>query len=427
MRFENDSQLRVKSKEQSEKLLRLIFAETDLIQFQTIKGKDAGFIKHWTIDQFLENVEQFQNLNDQGYNVYFGINARDEEAAKEAAEKSGEEPTLTKSGAVIFGNAAFIDIDSCEVSEGREQVEAAVGEFPTADWMSGGGYQAVYVFDGPVPITSWKAIQSGLIQNVEGLDSTIADPPQLARLPGFFNVKAKYGPDFPFSEIAHLDDGLFFRPEDFPQCQVFENEVVESSIEVPDGYLSKAAKAFLEDGTLPASDNGEPVGRRQMAFRVACEAKASNIDQDKITEQIVEACASLDLDLDDLDDLPRQVNNAYKKDCLPKIDEEDLPTIKLPEIDRTPKLNLRPTKNGWVATVRVGGEPFVNALNIEKEKDRAKFVEALQAKWPDEDFSGIESDLMKAAAGDSDEMESTFTFETKEIEAGHILRPPFPF
>ena len=66
MRFSNNESLQQKSKDQAERLLQLIFQSDDLIQFQALKGKKS-FIKYWTIDQFLENIEQFQNLNDEGY------------------------------------------------------------------------------------------------------------------------------------------------------------------------------------------------------------------------------------------------------------------------------------------------------------------------------------------------------------------------
>ncbi|MGI9458400.1 MAG: hypothetical protein ACR2NF_00235, partial [Pirellulales bacterium] len=174
MRFTNNEQLQQKSKDQADRLLRLIFQADDLIQFQALKGKKS-FIKYWSIDQFVENIEQFQNLNDEGYNIYFGINPRAEESAK--------------SSAVKIAHAAFIDIDGVEVSTGRDMFESDFGYYPTADWKSGGGYQAICLFDGPIPVNVWQSIQTGLIQAVHSMDSTIGDPPQLARLPGFFNVK----------------------------------------------------------------------------------------------------------------------------------------------------------------------------------------------------------------------------------------------
>lgn len=399
---------------ESLKLLRRLFEPADIFELRAIKAKKVQHI-FCTLDEYVGHHSRLCQLNDEGFNIYFGVLPR-----ASAGGTSGED--------VLPGRVLCIDIDKASPEELLERVAAAGLPKPHATLSTGGGGQGFWRCSEPIEPEAWVALQAGIIAAVAGADATIKDKPRVMRLAGFRNRKRCYGPAFPLATIIDFQEQGEVDAVSFPkvrQCSAGDDG--PPAIKVPDGYLSEKARAFLERGELlPAKGGGVP-SRRQTAFAVACEAKASNIPLDDITARIIDRLAELGLEDVDLEDAERQIANAYARDRSPNVDAADLPRVVLPA--SKPRYTVHAAGGGKVAvTVRHRDRSYTDTIDTSKAEARRRLLrQAGKQLGPEADLEELSAKLEAVAAGDFvPEPPAPTAAElavAEEVEGNLIVRP----
>jgi hypothetical protein len=411
--FGTDTEAVNHSLRESHKLLCRLFDPTDCIELRAIKGKKVRHI-YCTTDSYPEHHRQLCKLNDEGLNIYFGVLPR---AA--AGGTTGED--------VLPGRVLCIDRDKASPEELLAAIEEAGLPKPHATTNSGGGGQGFWVCSEPIELEQWVALHRGIIAAVKGADASIDKKPQLMRLPGFRNRKEKYGPAFPLACIFNFEEEGEVDATDFPKGVVCSGDPdAPPAIKVPDGYLSERARAFLERGELyPAKGGGEP-SRRQTAFAVACEARASNIPHEEITARIIDRLAELGLGDEELEDVERQIANAYAKERSPNVDAADLPKVVLPE--GKPRLKLHSSGGKLAVTVRYRDKSYTDTIDCSKAELRRRLLrQAGKQLGEGADLAELGEQLEKIAAGDIVPEPAPATAadlaQAEEVEGSLIVRP----
>jgi hypothetical protein len=399
---------------ESLKQLTRLFDPGDIIELRAIKAKQ---VRHFfcTLDDYVEHHPQLCQLNDQGFSIYFGVLPR--------AAAGG-----TTSADVVAGRVLCIDIDKVSPEQLLERVAAAGLPKPHLTVSTGGGGQGFWRCSEPIEPDAWVALQAGIIKAVEGADATIKDKPRLMRPAGFYNRKPCYAPTFPLATIIDFEEEGHVDAAAFPKGAVCSVDADGSSaIAVPDGYLSEKARAFLERGELlPAKGGGVP-SRRQTAFAVACEARASRIPFEDITERIIDRLAELGLEDADLEDAERQIANAYAKERSPNVDAADLPRVKLPATK--PRHTIHAAGDGKVVVrVRHRDKSFTDTIDPSKADARRRLLRHAGKQLGDEaDLEQVAEQLEKVAAGDIvPEPPAPTAAElavAEEVEGNLIVRP----
>lgn len=418
MTFGNDTDSINHSLRESLKQLGRLFGPADIIELRAIKAKK---VRHFfcTTETYVDHHQRLCQLNDEGFSIYFGVLPR---AA--AGGTTGEDVTA--------GRVLCIDIDKASPEELLARVEAAGLPKPHITVSTGGGGQGFWATSADIKPDTWVALQAGIISKVEGADATIKDKPRVMRLAGFHNRKPCYGPAYPLATIFDFEEEGLADATAFPKAAMCSGDPdAPPAIRVPDGYLSEKARAFLDHGELlPAKSGGVP-SRRQTAFAVACEARASNIPKADITARIIDRLAELGLEDDELEDAERQIANAYAKERSPNVDAADLPRVKLPAAK--PRLTLYSCGGGKVAvTVRHREKSFTDTLDPSKAEARQKLLRlAGKQLGADAELEELAEQLEQVAAGDIVPPPSPATAAdlaaAEEVEGSLIVRPERSF
>jgi hypothetical protein len=157
-----------------------LFEPDDIIELRLIRGKAPHVLieKFWVYAKDLPSWETgLRNLNEQGFNIYFGPNPRKE------FEKSGDSN-------VLLARCLFCDFDTLE-DEAITAIGKNLSHFPEPSLLvhSGHGFHCYWRLTEPVlDMNLWKAIQVKLNARLEA-DKTIKNPERIMRLPGFLNTK----------------------------------------------------------------------------------------------------------------------------------------------------------------------------------------------------------------------------------------------
>lgn len=412
--FGSDTDAVNHSLRESLKQLTRLFEPAAIIELRAIKAKK---VRHFfcTTETYLDRHQRLCQLNDEGFSIYFGVLPR---AA--AGGTTGEDVTA--------GRVLCIDIDKASPEELLARVTAAGLPKPHITVSTGGGGQGFWATSADIEPDAWVAIQAGIISKVEGADATIKDKPRVMRLAGFRNRKPCYGPAYPLATIFDFEEQGLVDAAAFPKVAVCSGDPdAPPAIRVPDGYLSEKARAFLERGELlPAKGGGVP-SRRQTAFAVACEARASNIPVADITTRIIDRLAELGLEDAELEDAERQIANAYAKERSPNVDAADLPRVKLPA--PKPRLTLHSCGGGKVAvTVRHREKSFTDTLDPSKAEARRKLLRLAGKQLGEEaELEELAEQLERVAAGDIVPPPAPATAAdlaaAEEVEGSLIVRP----
>ena len=385
--FGTDTEAINQSLRVSAKQLSRLFQPEDCIEIRAIDRKKVQHF-YCDTDTFADIHGQLIKLNDEGFSIYFGVLPR-----AEAGGTTGED--------VLPGRVLCTDKDKVEAEQLLTDIEQAGLPRPAITISSGGGGQAFWVASEDIEPDEWVALQRGTIAAVAGADATIDKKAQLMRLAGFRNRKPKYGPAFPMADIIDFQEVGDVQATSWPKGAKFSTDPdAPPAIKVPDGYLSEKARAFLENGELfPAKHGGEP-SRRQTAFAVACEARASNIPLEDITARIIDRLAELGLADDELEDVERQIANAYSRERSPNVDAADLPRVRLP--DAKPRHTVYAAGKGKVAvTVRQRDKSFTDTIDPSKADQRRRLIrQAGQQLGEEADLAELAQLLDKVAAGD---------------------------
>lgn len=163
-----------------------LFEPSDIVELRCIRGKtpDVQIKKLWTTAAMLPDMaDELHELNEQGYNIYFGPNPRKESG------KSGDNN-------VLLARCLFCDFDDIEPGDGCGMFEfvhtdiflAGLPE-ETMAVHSGHGIHVYWRLAEPIlDLNQWKQTQEKLNRRL-GADVTIKNPERIMRIPGYLNTK----------------------------------------------------------------------------------------------------------------------------------------------------------------------------------------------------------------------------------------------
>lgn len=163
-------------------LVSHIFEPEDIVELRCIRGRDV--VKRWTTAADLPDMaEELHDLNQQGYNIYYGPNPRKESG------KSGDDN-------VLLARCLFCDFDNLDPGDGCGRLEFVWTDIfmarlpePTLAVHSGHGLHIYWRLDEPIlDLNKWKVVQEKLNSRL-GADKTIKNPERIMRMPGFLNTK----------------------------------------------------------------------------------------------------------------------------------------------------------------------------------------------------------------------------------------------
>jgi replicative DNA helicase len=294
-------------------LLGSIFEPDDIIEFRPLPPA-AG--RRWsTLTEIPDIVEWLEKLNSDDHlrvHAYFGANPR---KAKGSSQAEG----------VALARCLFADFDGGIVLEDAyARIKAADLPWPTAILESGGGVHAWWRLSQPMTdADAWHERMKALAGAL-GSDQSVCDWPRIMRLPGFVNWKHEQRP------LAVLKDCDPTRVYDLKR---FQRQAAQSIVVAPKS-LSELSRRFLEEGYVMTA------GRRQTMFCVACDLAARGWSVAEATTLIMRRMRSVGLRQDDLEDCPRQIANAWKRQRLPVLGpaEEAHPVADAETETKTPTL-----------------------------------------------------------------------------------------
>jgi hypothetical protein len=290
-----------------------IFEPDDIIEFRPLPPA-AG--RRWsTLTEIPDIVEWLEKLNSDDHlrvHAYFGANPR---KAKGSSQAEG----------VALARCLFADFDGGIVLEDAyARIKAADLPWPTAILESGGGVHAWWRLSQPMTdADAWHERMKALAGAL-GSDQSVCDWPRIMRLPGFVNWKHEQRP------LAVLKDHDPTRVYDLKR---FMRQSSQSIVVQPKSF-SELSRRFLEEGYVMGA------GRRQTMFTVACDLAARGWSVAEATTLIMRRMRSVGLRQDDLDDCPRQIANAWKRQRLPVLGpaEEARPVHDAETETKTPTL-----------------------------------------------------------------------------------------
>jgi|GEM_PF-4194283 len=285
--------------EECTKLLMAIFKPEDVIEFRPLP-KAA---KRWgTIADLPSIVPWLESLNRDGKHAYFGANPRTDTGGSKAAD-------------VALARCLFADFDGgIQHEEAIARIEQAGLPRPTAIVFSGGGCHAWWRLSEPVKdLMAWTARQKLLIKTL-GSDKSIHDAPRIMRLPGFVNGKYE---GKPVAIVVEVDaTRIYGWDEMVPRVATGRT-------------MSASSRAFVDNGTLLDA------GRRGTIFAVACDLHAREWSLAEATDAIMPQAQALGLTGEDLDDIPRQIENAFREPRTP-LGAKPVPVDTSDEVDSIP-------------------------------------------------------------------------------------------
>jgi replicative DNA helicase len=270
--------------------LGAIFEPEDIIEFRPLPPA-AG--RRWSplaeIPDIVEWLERLNSDDHQRVHAYFGANPRKEKGASQAE-------------GVKLARCLFADFDGGIVLEDAyARIKAADLPWPTAILESGGGVHAWWRLSQPMTDADQWHERMKALSGALGSDQSVCDWPRIMRLPGFINWKHEQRP---FAVLKDCDPTRVYDLKRFMR-QASQSVVVQQK------SFSELSRRFLEEGYVMAA------GRRQTMFTVACDLAARGWSVAEATTLIMRRMRSVGLRHDDLDDCPRQIANAWKRQRLP--------------------------------------------------------------------------------------------------------------
>jgi P4 family phage/plasmid primase-like protien len=279
--------------------LRSIFAPDDWVEIRLLPLGASRWFQHRN-DAEMHRVLTWaaeRNAREHGAdNVYFGVHPRRESG------KRGDSNVLQFS-------ALIADWDDTSTDEAIARCEQA--GLPTLNRVvfSGGGTHGYWFLDTPITAPD---VYRGLIKGIAaavGSDKCVHNPERLLRVPGFDNVKPDR-PGRPLCKLVRQVDTIC-TVDQFPAKAARPRKTTREK-KAPRGRLCDEAQRFMLTGEL--------IGERRPAlFRIACDMQARGWELGHAVEAIMSKVQSIKppLTQEDVDDLPRQIENAFKHDREP--------------------------------------------------------------------------------------------------------------
>lgn len=251
--------------------LSVIFAAEDVIEFRPIKARESRWGRLADVPQI---VPWLVALNEAGKQIYFGANPRKDVGGSKAED-------------VRLARCLFADFDDgATYEDAMRRIKIAGLPLPTVVVRTGGGIHCWWLLAEPVAdLARWKSRMKAMIASL-GSDKTVHDSPRIMRLPGFVNHKY---PHKPRAEIVEVASSRVYSWDDMAPRD-----------------MEKRSREFLHRGTLlPGSQ------RRETIFTVACDLQARGWKLPDAENAIMDVVPSLELPVEDVADLPRQIRNAF--------------------------------------------------------------------------------------------------------------------
>lgn len=301
--------------------LGAIFEPEDIIEFRPLPPS-AG--RRWSpLTEIPDIVEWLQRVNSdehQRVHAYFGANPRREVGASQAE-------------GVKLARCLFADFDGgTDYEDAMSRIKAADLPWPTAILESGGGIHAWWRLDQPMTDAEAWHVRMKAIASALGSDQSICDWPRIMRLPGFVNWKHEQRP---LSVLKDCD------PTRVYNLARMSRQAVQSVVVQPKS-MSDLTRRFVEEGFTLAA------GRRQTMFTVACDLAARGWGVAEATTLLMGRMRRVGLRQDDLDDCPRQIANAWKRQRLPVLGSADEAVPVTDAADETPTPTLVDAIDAWV-------------------------------------------------------------------------------
>ena len=301
--------------------LGAIFEPEDIIEFRPLPPS-AG--RRWSpLTEIPDIVEWLQRVNadeHQRVHAYFGANPRKEKGASQAE-------------GVKLARCLFADFDGgIDYEDAMSRIKAADLPWPTAILESGGGIHAWWRLDQPMTDAEAWHVRMKAIASALGSDQSICDWPRIMRLPGFVNWKHEQRP---LSVLKDCDPTRVY-----PLARLSRQAV--QSVVVQPKSMSDLTRRFIEEGFTLAA------GRRQTMFTVACDLAARGWGVAEATTLLMGRMRRVGLRQDDLDDCPRQIANAWKRQRLPVLGSADEAVPATDAAEETPTPTLVDAIEAWV-------------------------------------------------------------------------------
>ena len=285
------------AEEQVELFASLIWDPSDLIEIRILPKRERIYT---LAGQLVDHVDRLWELNQDGQNIYVGINPRSRKGGK--AEDVKRFRTF------------FVDWDGVSLEYIQHAYDAAGVADPTLVVASGHGYHAYWRLDEDavsvkeMDASTWSAYQRGLIAALNS-DPAIKDPSRIMRLPGFLNTKSDEQPP---CKVQWYDDESVYVPDDINADPLFAQTIPSS-----DG-MSHPIPADDEPhpATLDFIANGAPDGKRNYRlFNAACDLAARNYGHDEIKKLLTEPAMRSGLQLFEIE---RTVESALSQPRTPR-------------------------------------------------------------------------------------------------------------
>jgi hypothetical protein len=268
-----------------------------------------------TPDRFAEAVPHLLEWNRAGVNPYFSVNPR-----RAVDERTGEG---SLPGSLLV--ADFDDGRSLEVVLAR--IEAEGLPRPTAIVETSPDHCHCYWrLEERLPaLATFKRHQRGLVEKLGSCPAVCAYQ-QVMRLVGpFCNVKPDR-PARPRVRLVECDPNRLYPAAAFPLAdpepvyQAVPLEQLAGKIEA--GSMADSTRQLVEQGSVIPGK-----GRRQSIFEAARDMNARAWSLEDATAVLVAVAERLKIEPDDIEDIPRQVKNAFNKPATPGFAKQETATI----------------------------------------------------------------------------------------------------
>jgi hypothetical protein len=286
-----------------------LFAEGLLLADELYEIRPVPWAKPGSLwakpDRFVELVPALMKMNWAGVNPYFSLNPRREKGA-------------TTGEGTLPGSLLVADFDSgITLAEVRSRLDAARLPLPTAIVeTSPQHWHCYWRLEQRLPdLATFKRHQRALAE-VLGSCPNVCSFQQVMRLPGpFCNVKADR-PARPRVRLVECDPNRMHPARLFPLADAeptYQAVPLEQlAVQIEAGSMADATRALVHDGTT-----FEGKGRRASLYEAARDLHARGWSLADATAVLAAVGAKLKLEPDDLEDVPRQVKNAFGKPATP--------------------------------------------------------------------------------------------------------------
>jgi hypothetical protein len=241
--------------------------------------------------------------------------------------------------------------------------------------------------------------------------------------------------------LPEIDTQAFHDPDSFPEETVVAplvdsaGDLLPLPIKCREGQCGDKVEGFLNDGSLITGS------RRESAFIAACDMAARGFPQEDAERRIIERLSLggpdwTSLSGDDLEDVPRQVSNAYSESRQPVLRNDECCTLILAP---PPPFTITPTGRGTTCkvVVEIDGTRVVDQFNPSKNLQRRSFLRECRKRLPQSEavndvLNDLERQLEAVGANgqypqqpDRDDFVEVLAeiTDSTEIDDSHTIRP----